>query len=118
MTIVTDRVKEGVTQALRFIEGGESVRKACDKAGISVTSLYHNSSAQERNAAFLKNSETVISPDQATIRGRRRRKVYQRKNMISGDAQSLRKQLDELNEYVYKLEKKLIQTVVLNDNSH
>jgi len=118
MTIVTERVKEGVTKALNFIESGDSVRKACDRAGISVTSLYHNSTTQERNAAFLKNSETVISPNQLTPRGRRRRKVNQRKNMLNNDADSLRKQIDELNDYIYKLEKKLIQTVVLNENSH
>lgn len=85
MTVTTERIKDGVVKAIRFIEGGDSVRRACDKAGISVTSLYHNSTAAERNAAFLKNSETVISPDKMTFRGRRRRKVQQRQDMLPQD---------------------------------
>lgn len=120
MTNVTERIKEGVNKAIQYLENGESVRNACRKAGISVTSLYHNTTPEQRDQAYQK----YVSPSAAGLssRGPGRSKKTRRKS-ISSDSSSdlveqLRRDLEEANSYISKLEHKIVQTVVLNESRH
>ena len=122
MTNATERIKEGSIKALQYLENGDSVRRACQKAGISVTSLYHNSTPEQREQAYQKN----VSPSSSGLqtRGPGRRKKIRKRTVItepssdSDEILQLQKELNYLKSYVAKLERKLIQTVVLNEASH
>lgn len=112
--MTTDRIKDGVKIALTRLAAGDSVRKACDAAGISVTSLYHNSSTKQREKAYLNNTQPAQYPapilndnqDQPATRPIRRRKVGAR------SSPNVQNELAELRSYVAKLEHKLIQQII------
>jgi hypothetical protein len=119
MTNVTERIKEGAAKAIQYLENGDSVRRACQKAGISVTSLYHSTTPEQREQAYLKNTSPATNRV-ASSRGPRRRKVRKQQTLSSGssDVAELQRQIQDLNDYIVKLEHKLVKAVVLNDNSH
>jgi hypothetical protein len=115
MTNVTERIKEGSTKALQYLENGDSVRRACQKAGISVTSLYHTTTPEQREQAYLKNAPSSGGP--VASRGPGRRKKIRRRSVtaVSTDVAQLQKELEEANNYIAKLEHKLVRAIVLNE---
>lgn len=118
MTNVTKRIKEGVVKAMQYLENGDSVRRACQKSGISVTSLYHNTTPEQRELAYQKH----VSPISGTVEnrgpGRPRRKIRKRPGQISNlrDISALEQELKKANDYISKLEHKLVRTIVLREN--
>jgi predicted RNase H-like nuclease (RuvC/YqgF family) len=117
MTNITERIRDGIAKAMGYLEDGDSVRKACKKAGISVTSLYLNTTQEQRDKAYLKNT----SPASTGLQNRgKRRKVIKRRTAPSdsSDLSQLQRELEEKDSYIQKLERKLVQTIVLNEVTH
>lgn len=114
MTNVTERIKEGSIKALQYLENGDSVRRACDKAGISVTSLYHTTTPEQREQAYQK---YVPAASKSVSNGRRRRKIRARRTVEpqSNDVLQLQQDLQAANEYISKLERRLVKAIVLNE---
>ena len=120
MTNFTERVKDGSAIALKYLENGDSVRRACQKAGISVTSLYHSTTPEQREQAYLANSAPATT-DGVRRRGPgRRRKVKTRRPQIvissentqPNEVNRLQKELNSAYEYISKLEHKLVKSIV------
>lgn len=118
MTNITERIKEGSNKAIQYLENGDSVRKACQKAGISVTSLYHSTTPEQREQAYQKYVSSGISSRRTKRNKKVGRRQYQAVAAGSSDIVELQRQLQEANDYISKLEHKLVKALVLNDSSH
>lgn len=115
MTNVTERIKQGSEKAIQYLENGDSIRRACQKAGISVTSLYHTTTPEQREQAYQKYASSGVQN-----RGPgRRKKVGRRPQLVlPSDTTDLQKQLQEANDYISILERKLVKVLVLNESIH
>lgn len=113
MTNVTTRIKEGVNKAIQYLENGDSIRRACQKAGISVTSLYHNSTPEQRDQAYLKNTPINGNPRGAK-RGRKPGRPVMRSTSV--DVNQLQTQLKDAYDYIAKLEHRLVKSIILAEN--